>query len=320
MRAAGFSRASGQVLAAVHADVVGGSHGGHHSVPAWRAARHTNRTRPARELDRTFHLCLHVEANGGPVSETLYASIARDIQAAISTGRQGPGSVLPGEHALAEAHGVSRATVRAALSLLERKGIVERKRGAGTRVLPPRESEGYGQSVRSIEELIHYARGTHRIVRSTRRIVADQELANTLGIAAGTRWLLIRSLRIDSSRPGRPICASDSYVADKFAGIRVHLTDQTTALCDLLARHHGAGLACVEQEMRGAVIPDELSAVLAAAPGDPALRILRRYLDASGWVYLVTDGLHPADRFSYRMRLERSGPRLGNEATTRKGN
>ena len=252
--------------------------------------------------------------------ETLYASIAREIQAAIATGRHAPGSVLPGEHALAQENGVSRATVRAALSLLEHEGVVERRRGAGTRVLPPRESVAYGQSVRSIEELIHYARGTHRIVRSTRVIVADQELANSLGVAPGTRWLKISSLRIDPSRSGRPICASESYVADKFAGIRAHLADPITALCDLIARKYGANLAYVEQEMRGAVIPVDLATVLAAVPGLPALRILRHYLDASGWVYLVTDGLHPADRFSYRMRLERSGPGLGIESTTRKGN
>ena len=68
------------------------------------------------------------------------------------------------------------------------------------------------------------------------------------------------------------------------------------------------------------MIPADLATVLATAPGFPALRILRRYLDASGWVYLVTDSLHPADRFSYRMRLERFAPNLGFESTPRKGN
>ncbi len=241
------------------------------------------------------------------MSETLYASLARDLHATILTGRREPGNFLPGEFALAQAHGVSRATVRAALALLERDGIVERRRGAGTRVLPPRPSEGYGQSLRSIEELIHYAHDTHRIVRSTRLIVADQALAQALDLPAGSRWLHIRSLRIDPSRPSQPLCASDAYVANKFAAIRNRLTDRTTALCDLLCRHHGVSLACIEQEMRGALIPADVAQVLDAEPGDGALRILRRYRDASGWAYLITVGLHPAGRFTYRMRLERSG-------------
>jgi DNA-binding GntR family transcriptional regulator len=240
------------------------------------------------------------------VSDTLYSSLARDLQAAINGGRHEPGSTLPGENVLAGMHGVSRATVRAALSLLEHQGVVERRRGARTRVLAPRPPGGFGQAVLSIEELVQYARDTHRIVRSTRDYVADSEIAPTLGVAPGSRWLRIRSLRVDPSRSARPICASDAYVAAKFAGIRRHLSDQTTALCDLLARHHGVSLAGVEQEMQGAVVPRELAALLVAAPGDPALRILRRYRDATSWVYLVTVGLHPADRFAYRMRLERS--------------
>lgn len=238
--------------------------------------------------------------------DSLYASLARDLQAAIGRGRHRPGSALPGENELAKRHGVSRATVRAALGLLEREGIVERRRGARTRVLSPRPAGGFGQSVLSIEELQQYARDTHRLVRSTQDLVADTALAQMLGIAPGTRWLHIRSLRIDPSRPRRPISASDSYVAAKFAGIRRHLSDETTALCDLLAKHYGVTLASIEQEMQGANVPDELAAILAAAPGDPALRILRRYRDSSGWVYLLTVGLHPSDRFAYRMRLDRS--------------
>src|SRR5687768_6030849 len=49
-----------------------------------------------------------------------------------------PGSPLPGEHELAARFGVSRVTVRRALSLLERTGLVSRQRGRGTTVNPPK--------------------------------------------------------------------------------------------------------------------------------------------------------------------------------------
>ncbi|MCL4767986.1 MAG: GntR family transcriptional regulator [Hyphomicrobiaceae bacterium] len=241
------------------------------------------------------------------MTEPLYANIARDLQTAIRSGRHEPGSLLPGEIELAETHGVSRATVRAALSLLEREGLVERRRGAGTRVLEPRPAAGFGQSVLSIEELSHYARDTRRVVQNVRPVVMDRELAASLGIAAGSRWLRIQSLRIDPARPRRPICASEAYVAHELATIKRHLSDETTALCDLLARHNGVQLDVIEQEIQGAAVPEDLAGPLAASPGAPALRILRRYVDASGWVFLVSAGLHPADRFAYRMRLDRSG-------------
>lgn len=91
-----------------------------------------------------------------------------------------------------------------------------------------------------------------------------------------------------------------------FPASEAQLSDETTALCDLLATHFGVLLASIEQEIKGATIPHGLAAVLEAKPGDTALSILRRYRDPSGWVFLVTVGLHPADRFAYRMRLERT--------------
>ena len=242
------------------------------------------------------------------MAEPRYANLARDLQAAIFAGRHQPGSLLPGEHELAGAHGVSRSTIRAALDLLERDGLIERKRGAGTRVLSPRPPGGFGQSVRSIGELILYARDTRRVVQSVAEIVVDTALAGLLGVAPGSRWLQLTSLRIDSARPDRPICWSEAYVAASLSAIIGHLSDETTALCDLLSRHCGVGVESIEQELQGVIIPAALANGLAAAPGAPALQILRRYRDATGGLLLVTIGLHPSDRFAYRMKLDRSAP------------
>lgn len=265
----------------------------------------SGRTFRIAELDRTYQTCVHLRV-GVHMTKPLYAIIARNLQIAIHRGQHEPGSLLPGEIELAEIHGVSRATIRAALSLLEKEGLVERRRGAGTRVLEPRPDPGFGQSVISIEELSHYARDTRRVVQAVRTVVVDRELAARLGIAAGSRWLRIQNLRIDPARPRRPICASKAYVAHELSSVKRHLSDETTALCDLLAKHNGIRLEGIEQELQGAVVPEELAGPLASEPGAPALRILRRYVDASGWVFLVTVGLHPSDRFAYRMRLDRS--------------
>jgi GntR family transcriptional regulator len=242
------------------------------------------------------------------MNEPLYANLARNLQAAICAGRHLPGSLLPGEHELADTHGVSRATVRAALHVLEKGGLVERKRGAGTRVLSPQPSAGFGQSVLSIGELIHYARDTRRVVKSVEEIVVDISLAGLLGIAPGSHWLQLNSLRIDPARPTRPICWSEAYIAVSLAAVTARLSDETTALCDLLLAQCGVRVDSIEQEIHSAIIPAGLSDRLVAEVGAPALQILRRYRDASGWLFLVTVGLHPSGRFAYRMKLERSAP------------
>jgi GntR family transcriptional regulator len=240
------------------------------------------------------------------MSEARYTALARDLQAAIAAGRLPSGSLLPGEHELAETHGVSRGTVRAALDLLERDGAVERRRGTGTRVLPPRAPAGFGQTVQSIDGLIRYAKGTRRVVSEVGDTVMDIHLAALLNLPPGSCWCRIRCLRVDDDRPDQPICASDAYVAPTLAAVQDYLADEKTALCDLLSRHCGVRVESIDQVLQGALVPEDVAGDLRTAPGAPALRIVRRYQDASGWIFLATVGLHPADRFAYRMRLERT--------------
>lgn len=240
------------------------------------------------------------------MSQPLYANLARDLQAEIVGGKMPPGSVLPSEHELAATHGVSRQTVRAALNVLEREGLVERRRGAGTYVQLPRPPRGFGQSVLTTEALINYASNTRRVVQKSEEIVVDKVLARQIGLDPGSRWIRLVSKRVDPSKPERPICVSYGYVDASLATICDYLDDETTALCDLLAQHCGVHVEVIEQEMQGAVVSEEISELIVAPEGFPALQMTRRYRDASGWIFLVSISIHPADRFAYRMKLERS--------------
>ena len=68
--------------------------------------------------------------------EARYLLVADALRHRIET--QDPNSLLPAEHALAQQFGVSRVTIRRALGLLERSGLVSRERGRGTTVNPPK--------------------------------------------------------------------------------------------------------------------------------------------------------------------------------------
>lgn len=65
-----------------------------------------------------------------------YADIANQLEREIAT--LGPNSLLATEEQLAHRFSVSRVTVRSALDLLERSGLVSRLRGRGTVVSPPK--------------------------------------------------------------------------------------------------------------------------------------------------------------------------------------
>jgi DNA-binding GntR family transcriptional regulator len=65
----------------------------------------------------------------------LYHRIQSDIAESIAAGEYALGERIPSETALAERYGVTRMTVRQAISALIAKGLVTRKQGSGTYVL-----------------------------------------------------------------------------------------------------------------------------------------------------------------------------------------
>jgi len=238
-------------------------------------------------------------------TQTLHLALANRLLQEINEGRYPPGSMLPGETELAKQHGLARGTVRAALATLEKEGLVDRRRGLGTRVLGVSVPSGFGQAVSGIEELIQYARDTRRVVNSLDEVVVDRVLARTLGVEPGSRWMCVSNTRIDPSQPASPVCAGETYLRIELAAATALLDEQTVALCDLVARSTGVRTAEIDQELQACFVPDELAGTLNAEAGSPALRIIRRYYDAAGWLFEVSVSVHPADRFSYRMRLRR---------------
>jgi GntR family transcriptional regulator len=62
----------------------------------------------------------------------LYHQLADTLTEQIRAGEYSPGQALPSETNLAKQYGIGRPTVRQAMDILVRKGMLERKRGAGT--------------------------------------------------------------------------------------------------------------------------------------------------------------------------------------------
>ena len=69
--------------------------------------------------------------------ETKYQTLIEYITGMVNDGTYQPGEKLPSENDLSNQLGISRQTVRKALSLLEEEGVVRRVRGSGTFVRKP---------------------------------------------------------------------------------------------------------------------------------------------------------------------------------------
>lgn len=243
--------------------------------------------------------------------KTRYAQVAHVLADKIASGTYPVGSVLPTEVELAEQLGVSRATVRIALSELQQLGLISRRRNAGTRVeamRPVSDTTSFFQlSLRGIEDLLQYSENMTRDVQEITDVVADDELAEILRCRPGKRWLRVSSLRRSVGKPStQPVCWTDIYIDGSLSeDMRRRVASYRGAMASLVEERTGRPIVEIVQNLRAIEMPESIAARLQSQAGAPALEIVRFYFDKSGATPVVSISIHPTDRFTYTVRLKR---------------
>lgn len=240
------------------------------------------------------------------MKETLYQRVARELVQSIASGQYAPGSLLPSEQELSAQYAVSRHTIREALRELTALELVSRRKGIGTLVIGKGEDRGHSHSLASLEDLLTLAKTNIRVVKKIDDVVADHELAQTIGCEPGSRWLHIASIREDGKRPDAPICWTDSYASTDYAKVRQLVrSDPFALISDLIEQHYGIKSEEVRQTITAIGVPAKMAKTLGVAPGSPALKIVRRYTDIAGNVFETTVSVHPAERYTCSIVLKR---------------
>jgi GntR family transcriptional regulator len=242
-------------------------------------------------------------------SGTRYAELASALVKEIVSGRNVVGSLLPTEHELAERHGVSRHTVRAALRLLQDLGYVSRKKAVGTIVESANPTASYTQSFSTAEDLVRVAATEVRSIEDVRPITLDRSTARRLEAPVGSQWILVSATRADVRKNRAPVAWADIYIDAAFARITDDIRNYPDVLVSsLIEREFGLAIAEIRQVVSGMLIEVPLANVLRVEPGSAGLRLVRQYKSAGGRILEITDTCYPADRVSVSFQLKRSKP------------
>lgn len=235
-----------------------------------------------------------------------YAELAEQLIQAIGDGKFAVGSSLPSEVDLSTQYGLSRATVRSALQRVQELGLISRRKRAGIRVEAMKPRVAFEQSLSSVEDLIQFAVVTERHVQSVAEVSASPSLAAQLGAVTGSRWLRTEMLRVDPSKPDKPICWTDVYLEPLIgAGIKRELRKSSGLICEMVEQRFGRVVREVRQEIRAIGVPARIAAQLGVEVDGHALEITRHYVDENGIVFEATVSVYPADRFTYALQLRR---------------
>ncbi len=233
-----------------------------------------------------------------------YLELAELFIGKIEGGEYPIGSHFPTEFEICQSYGVSRHTARAALARLNALGLLHRRPGAGTRVIAEPSAMRYQQEVDSIEDLLQYGRATRLEIRETQRILADDYLAENLGIQPGNELVRLFGVRYGEPRHD-PICTTEVHLRPGRGSESRRLLDIATASRALYQVLDLRRIEQVDQVFDAAELPRAHAKLLGVRPSVPALRAVRRYYGADGRPLARAVSLHPTGRFAYRMVLRR---------------
>ena len=226
-----------------------------------------------------------------------YQRIQRAVRDKIAAGQLKPGDAVASERELARMHGVSLMTARHALAGLEHEGMVERRRGAGTFVAPPRIH--FNKLMSYTEQMA--SRGLSAVSRliTAKMVEQEEEIAARLGLPAGSKMVKIERVRHASEEP---FALETCYLpADRFPGL-VRQPLGRASLFTILEHNYDVRLSYADEEIDSTAADSRVAQALHVPRGSPVMRIRQVIYGSNAKPVIYVIGFYRAERHSLFIR------------------
>lgn len=234
----------------------------------------------------------------------LYTQLREKLREHILDGTYGAHQQLPTESELTHAFGVSRITVRQALSDLQKEGLLFKIRGKGSFVSKPKAFQDLARLQGFGEAMHRHGYETYNRLIALKTLRAPKAVAARLRLKPGESACEVRRVRFLNREP---ISLDVTYVRTEL-GERLAKEDLATRdIFSIIENDYGIPLGEAELHIEAATADSSLAKLLGIEEGAPVLRIERLTRTVAGepldFEYLYYRG----DAFQYRVRVER-GP------------
>jgi len=216
-----------------------------------------------------------VTAAGVPV----YMQIVERMLEQIENAELAAGDRLAAERSLAEEFGVNRRTIRQALEVLERRGLVQRRRGAGTFVSEPRLERGAAEFFHFTDRIRQQGLAAGSRVLSLERVVPSSFVAGELELPAGAEIYRCHRLRTINSQP--TVIETFALPADLVPGFE-NWDVTTRSVYEVMRTEYGIAVEYAHQSLEAVALSEIEAQWLGAAPGTPAMLERRLAYDDRG--------------------------------------
>ncbi len=246
-----------------------------------------------------MHQAKHKTSRGKGLG-LLHRQIARELQSDIQAGIYADGDPFPSETALVDRYGVSRVTVRSALSLLQEEGLIQRIQGSGTIV----RSKVHHKMLASIvnfhrEAILMGRKPSSRVLSIARRESRIRERI-LFDIPPDEEVIELRRLRYLDGVP--VVLQTSSHPKYVLQGVKAaDLRD--CSLYEFLRRTKGILIRDAKHILEPFSVGPKEARLLAIPPGTAVMKAHRTSRDTSGRTLEIAENLIRGDYYKYSFSL-----------------
>ena len=188
-------------------------------------------------------------------------------------------------------------TARHALAGLEREGVVERRRGAGTFVASPKIH--FNKLMSYSEQMSSRGLAPRSRILAAKVISHEAEVAARLGLPATSQLVKIERLRQTGEDP---FALETCYLpADDYAGL-VNVSLVRVSLFATLERDYGVELAYADEEVDATAADAHIADLLGVARGASVMRIRQVIYSSKGKAIIYGVGFYRSERHTLLIR------------------
>ncbi len=228
----------------------------------------------------------------------FYMQIRDDIKEKIENGYWKEGEMIPPEMDLAKSYGVSRVTIRAAISFLVKENYLQRIPGFGTTVL---QNQPHLQNFTLIQsftnEMKEMGLPSKTLSAEIQIIKATPKLAEIFGINENDDLINLRRVRGAKT----PILFSDTYLLP-YINIPEDNAILYGSLYEYLATQN-IFFSKFDEYVSAVVLSEELSEILQMTGETPVLKRKRFSYDENYKLIEYTETFYNSTLYEYRTRL-----------------
>jgi GntR family transcriptional regulator len=234
-----------------------------------------------------------INRNGTPVYKRIQIAIRKQIEASELK----PGDSVASERELARTYKVSLMTARHALAGLEREGVVERRRGAGTFVAAPKIH--FNKLMSYTEHMSSRGLAPRSRVLTAKIIEQETEVAARLALPATSALVKIERLRQTGDEP---FALETCYLpADEFSEL-VKASLGRNSLFGVLEHEYGVELAYADEEVDAIAAEAQVAELLGLQRGASVLRIRQVIYSTKGKAIIYGVGFYRSERHTLFIR------------------